>query len=148
MTMGYDPKAMDDSGSRDRSPLKAGRYPFRTASLEETRFQSGNNGAQGKLLVSFEGREVPCFVRFAYVPKALWKLREYMDCVGADFDNPPNPRELVGTKGVADFVLDEKGYFSVKRFLDPVEQTKHKLASSPRSSSKAPPVSVGDDAPF
>ena len=60
-------------------------------------------------------RDVKCFVRFVYLPQSLWSLQQFLECLGKDFDNPPEAADLQGLKGRACFELDSKGY------LEPVE---------------------------
>lgn len=156
MPLGYSPEAKEENEYDD---LEEGKYPFKVDIVEEKFFKTGNEGLKVKLLVGYEGRDVPCFANLAYTPKALWRLKQFLDCIGLDFDNPPEVTEIRNKTGMADFVLNDKGYFEVERWLDPIEQaeafgaqttpkTKGKPAAEAKEFGYGPPPMVDDDVPF
>ncbi len=114
MPLGYNPKEEEDS---EREDLKGGTYEFKVDAAQEVFFKTGNEGLKVKLLVGYERRDVPCFVNLAYTKKALWRLRQFMECIGADFDNPPELSELEGLTGHAVFGVNDRGYFEVEDWI-------------------------------
>lgn len=101
--LGYDPEEKVESG-----PAKPGSYDFSVTAAEETEFRSGNQGLKVTLDV-FTGGDQPrnVYENFVYVPKALWKLEQFMIAIGLDFNSPPEEEELIGREGVAYFELGE-----------------------------------------
>ncbi len=126
----YDPKAVEEDGN-DHSDLVKGKYTFKVDEFGECSFRSGNEGAKAKLLVSFNDRDVPCYVNFVYTSTALWKLREFFDAIDIDFEKPPSPGDVMGCYGMAEFVVNERGYFEAKKFLgDKKSRTKAQPAGA------------------
>ena len=101
--LGYDPEEKVNTG-----PSKPGSYEFNVAQAEETEFRSGNQGLKVTLEVFADGDEPrSVYDNFVYVPKALWKLEQFLICIGLDFNNQPEEEELLGRSGVAYFELGE-----------------------------------------
>jgi hypothetical protein len=136
----YNPQDVEEDGN-DHSGLVKGKYTFKVEEFGETSFRSGNEGAKAKLLVSFNDRDVPCYVNFVYTSTALWKLREFFDAIDIDFEKPPTPGDVMGCFGMAEFVVNERGYFEAKKFLgDKKSRTKAKGAT--------PEAPADDNVPF
>ena len=144
MALGYNASDKQDSG---RSELKAGIYPFKVETAEETTFaSSGNKGLKVKVLVGYDGRDIGCFANLAYTDKALWRVEQFLDSIGCDFASPPDAWELVAKTGMAEFVVNERGYFEVKNWLDPVAQTKEINRKNPPKQTTL--AAASDDVPF
>lgn len=138
MALNYKPNPSAHENKRD--PLKPGIYPFKVESAEEKTFSTGTPGLSVKLIVGYQGRDVPCFVNLFY-EKAEWKLKTFLDSIGLDYDSPPELFEIEGKLGMAKFKIKDDGYFDVAAFLDPVEQTRH----SSGGGQKKPATQVADD---
>lgn len=111
----YNPK--DKSEDTGRKETKPGRYKFKVDDVQEKEFQGGNKGLNVKLLVDTGDRDATCYCNFVYTKNALWKLEEFLDCIGLDFDPPPDIWEIDKRTGAADFTVNEKGYLEAKKFL-------------------------------
>jgi hypothetical protein len=129
--LGYDPsRKNDDEGGGDFPARKPGRYDFKVDEASETVFSSGNKGLKLKFLVAHkEDHDATCYENLPYTDNMLWKLSDFLDSLGLDFENPPEAYELVGKHGVADFRVDEKGYFKVKKYLMPEPATPKRPAA-------------------
>jgi hypothetical protein len=138
MPLNYKPEEKIDSPRAE-----AGTYSFKVDDVTEKTFSSGNEGLSVKFLVAVSGeRDVTVYSNFVYVPKALWKLKEFMDSIGVDFEQPPEPWELVNKTGTAAFVVGEKGYLEVDTFI-PADTALKASVSKP---AKDEPLS--DNVPF
>lgn len=143
--LNYNPSEKSDDEGGDYPPLKPGKYEFKVDSAEETTFSTGNTGLKVKLLVGYDnGRDVPCFCNLVYTAKMLWKVEDFLDSLGFDFENPPDAWELVGKSGWGEFKVNEKGYFEAKGFLMPPAPEK---AVAERTKAPAPGQGA-DDVPF
>jgi hypothetical protein len=116
MPLEYNPKdKSEETGRRERKP---GRYKFKVDDITEKTFNSGNKGLNVKLLVDDGGStDATCYCNFVYTDKALWRLEEFLDAVGLSFDPPPEIWEIDKKEGVAEFAINEKGYYEAKKFL-------------------------------
>jgi hypothetical protein len=114
MPMNYRPDDKIDGGGR----AEPGTYVFRVEEARETTFKTGTEGAEVTLMVgAFEDRDITVFERFAYMPKALWKLEQFMNAIGEDFAHPGEVYDLVGRTGRAEFEHNDKGYLRVKEYI-------------------------------
>jgi hypothetical protein len=116
----YNPNDKDpNSGAGGKA--EPGKYPFRVESALEVTFKSGSEGLEVELAVcAFPGspRTIKVFERFVFVPKALWKLEQFMNAIGMDFNQPPaNAMMYVGKTGNAEFVKGEKGYLEAGEYI-------------------------------
>ncbi len=130
--LGYSPEDKEEGGGGGRR-AEPGTYSFYINEAYEDTFRSGNDGVKIKLdVAAFEDKDVTVFENFVYVSQALWKLEEFLTCLGFDFNNPPEIDELIGKEGKAKFKLgaerDGKRYLEVEEYLKPG-------ASPPRQSS-------------
>lgn len=143
MTMTYNPDEATESVER----AVAGTYDFTVDQLEELTFRSGNPGAKAVLRVqAFNDRDVKVYASFVYVPKALWKLRQFFECVGMDFKRPPPVEAFAGLKGRAEFITGEKGYLEVDNFLPAFPAKAPAVAPMGYQTPVTPPAD--DDVPF
>ena len=104
MGMSYDPKAKTGG-------IPPGDYPFKVLQSMEQTYGTGNNGLTLVMEVYAPARSFEVTERLVYVPKALFKMEQLAKCLGFDYDNPPDPRVLVGAKGVATFRKDRENRF-------------------------------------
>jgi hypothetical protein len=94
-----------------------GVYKFKIDDFEECTFNSGNKGAKAKLLVDAgapwgDSKSLDCLV---FTEKMLWKMKKLCECVGVDFDPPPEAFEFVNKTGSAEFIIEEyNGYRNLK----------------------------------
>jgi hypothetical protein len=159
--MNYRPGDKIDGGGR----AEPGTYVFRVDEARETTFKTGTEGAEVTLMVgAFTDRDIKVFERFAYMPKALWKLEQFMNAIGEDFAHPGEIYDLVGKTGRAEFEHDEKGYLRVKEYIPananngpdskPTQRTAQRPPPHPSSgyrqpeADKGPPPHSDDDCPF
>jgi hypothetical protein len=138
--LNYDPSKKSDDEGGDYPPLKGGKYEFKVEEADETTFKSGNSGLKVKLLVGYtNGRDVPCFCNLVYTDNMLWKVEDFMDSIGLDFENPPDAWELVGKTGWAEFKVNERGYFEVKSFAMPAASKQANGAGVGHATNDDPP---------
>jgi hypothetical protein len=151
--MNYNPEEkVESTGGGKAEP---GRYRFKVDSAIEKTFRSGNEGLETVLLAgAFETRDVKVFARFAYTPKALWKLEQFMQSIGLDFqDKSLQPADFFGRTGEADFILDEKGYLEVENFIPAsanngaMKRPQMQPAGTFKTQTQ-PPMAASEDVPF
>jgi hypothetical protein len=147
MALNYNPaQKVENEGSGKAQP---GRYTFRVDDVQEKMFRSGNEGLSATLLVAVNGaRDLKVFSNFVYTPKALWKLKEFFDAIGVDFEHPPEPWDLVGKTGVAEFVVGEKGYLEVDTFLPGSANAGRSKPAARLATMQQPVAALSDDVPF
>lgn len=150
MPIGYKPDP--SAGDNRHDPLRPGTFDFKVDAAMEKTFSTGTPGLAVKLLVAYDGRDVPCFVNLFY-EKATWKLKTFIDCIGLDYDNPPELYEIEGRHGRARFKVKDDGYFDVAAFLDDVDavmdpQSGAEMRNKHRADEYKPPAPVDDDVPF
>lgn len=114
MGMNYKPEEMIEGGGR----ATAGRYHFKIDEAQERTFKSGNDGLEVKLLVAaFDSRDVTVYDRFVFLNNSTWKLKQFFDAIGVDFNNPPDAHDLIGLTGEAEFEVGEKGYIEAGLYI-------------------------------
>ena len=115
--MQYKPSAA--ANTKGGGDYPAGEYPFRVQTAEEVRFGTGTDGAKLELQVRVsDDREVKVFANLSYVDTAQWKLKQFMESIGLDFNNPPDDiAELEGRTGRAKFKPNKKGYLEAEKYL-------------------------------
>jgi hypothetical protein len=155
--MKYNPSKEAESGGK----APEGEYDFTVRDAIEKRFNSGKDGAALTLVADVApGRSVKTFANVFYNDKAQWKLKAFMDAVGADFYRPPEDiAQLIGLRGRAKFKHNEKGYLEADEFLPrpagapPVTLAPPPAKASyddvgPKSWDDQPPPHGDDDVPF
>jgi hypothetical protein len=150
MPIGYTPDPEASSNSYEE--LKDCTADFKVEAFAEETFKTGTKGAKAKLLVGYNGRDVPCYVNLFY-DKATWKLKSFLECIGLDYDSPPEIWEIEGRYGRAKFKVNKEGYFEVARFLDSVDSAMDPQAGAEtrgkkRESGYTPPPVDDSDVPF
>ena len=153
--MNYKPSKEAENSGGGKAP--EGEYPFTVKAAAEVRFRTGADGAEIELGVqTAPGRSLKVYSRLTYGEKAQWKLKAFMDSIGADFYRPPEDiAQLVGLSGRAKFVHNEKGYLEVGEYvpssagigsakLGPVPARKE----SSMTASDEPPPHGDDDVAF
>lgn len=140
--MNYNPSEKVDSGGR----ATAGRYRFKVDEANETVFRSGSEGVKLKLLVAaFKDKDVKVFDNLVFHPNALWKVEQFMQSIGLDFnDTSIQAHDLVGLTGEAEFVVGENKYLEVAEYL-PAKAGN--VAAKPKTNGR-PTVAPTDDVPF
>ena len=129
--MEYDDRKVPQSGGR----AVAGVYSFYVGDAIDQFFKTGNPGVTLTLMTAaFPNRDVKVTTRLVTVKSALWKVNEFLQSVGVPFSPPPPTESLIGKRGRAEFVLDDKGYLEVKSFL-------------PASANNGPDSRPSDDLP-
>lgn len=154
MGLKYNPAEKIEGGGK----AEAGKYYFKVDEAGEATFSTGNEGLKVTLLVgAFDDRDVKVFCNFAYTPKALWRLKQFFDAIGVDFDNPPDAYDLVGKTGEAIFEVGDKGYLQVETYLpaganntSSKPKVPPKVQAKPKASEHdyGPPAMVDADVPF
>jgi len=114
--MKYDPKEYDPEESSGQSHVP-GIYTYRVVNIGDRTFSTGSHGVGMELSVSMGASKVKVYANLVMVPKALWKVKEFTDSLGVEFDPPPSNDSLIGREGEAEFKLGEKGYLEVLKFL-------------------------------
>ncbi len=146
MPLGYNRDADTAGGGGNSEP---GEYPFIVDHVEEKTFKSGNEGLTVRLKTAVaDGRDVTVYENFVYVDKALWKLNEFLTCIGLDFRDPPEPWDVESKTGRANFTLNEKGYLQVEDFLAPSANNGPDSAGRPPVDHDYGPPPMDEDVPF
>jgi len=118
----YDPEKYDPDAN-EHSPKPEGTYPFEIKKSEMKKYDKKDGGKGECLSIEFavgDGKTFKSFDSFWFSDKALWRFKELMECLGLDFNHAPEPQDLVGYKGTADFTLgapNDKG----NRYLEPLK---------------------------
>ena len=136
--MDYNPQDMDESVG----PVPPGEYDFRVDDATEKQFQSHNKGCALHLSVAVSReRDIQVFDNLVYTSKSLWKTKQFLSCIGRDFNNPPDVYELIGMTGRAKFKLGDKGFLEVAAYVnkDPKGQKPSKpQTNAPRQAGQQP----------
>lgn len=112
--MQYDDSEVPKSAPR----ATAGVYAFTVEDATDETFRSGNDGVKLTLATeAFPDRNVRVFCNLVTVKNALWKVKQFLDSVGMPFSPPPDTNKLVGLRGSARYIVNDKGYLEVDEFL-------------------------------
>ena len=119
--LGYDPENID----KDKGPGKQsqpGRYPFVVIEAEEKRFQR-SEGLRIVMEVAVRARDVKVYENLIYLPQSQWRLKQFLEATGFDYEDPPDVDELINAQGVADFKLgpkkdNDRRYLEVDMFME------------------------------
>lgn len=146
MPLNYNPSEYEETEGSGYAP-KPGKYQFKIDTCEPTEFQSGNEGLKLKLLVDGGGRyEDKCFDNVVFTKKSLWKMKQLCEAIGVSFDPPPEPWDIEGKTGWADFKTEEyNGYTNLKVAAYIPQGAEPKRDSSAHSYGPPP---MTDDVPF
>ncbi len=146
MPLGYNPSDYDpEQGGGGKVP--PGDYLFKVDEVEEVRFKTGNMGLKIKLLVgALPDKDIQCFTNIVYTEKALWKLNEFLTCIGLDFSRPPEIHQLLNKTGHATFGLNEKEYLTPEEFHPP--SANNGPDTRPYTEAGPPPHTDDDALPF
>lgn len=119
----YDPGNLDESKGGGK-PAIPGRYNFSVTEALEVVF-TNSEGLKIEMLVAVDDRDIRVFENLVYLEQCQWKLKQFLECIGASYDDPPDIENLYNAQGVADFKLgkpqgDEgRRYLEVQEFLQP-----------------------------
>ncbi len=117
--LGYDPGNIDpNKGSGKQS--KPGRYPFVVIEVEEkTDFGRDNNrGLRVIMEVAVGNRDIKVFENLIYLEQSQWRLKQFIESIGFDYDDPPDIEDIYDAQGVADFKLGKPRGENNRRYLE------------------------------
>lgn len=121
--LGYDPDNLDDSkGGGKSSP--PGRYPFIVVDAVEKDFKGGQSrGLRVILEVAVGSRDIKVYENLIYGKSSQWRLKQFLEATGFDYEDPPDVDDIFDAEGVADFKLGPKKdggkrYLEVDHFLE------------------------------
>lgn len=116
--LGYDPGNIDPNKGPGKQS-KPGRYPFVVIEVEEKSFgRDGNTGLKVVMEVAVGDRDIKVFENLIYVEQSQWRLKQFLESVGFDYDDPPDIDDLYDTQGVADFKLGKPRGENERRYLE------------------------------
>ena len=142
--MGYDPSMIENSGG---GRIEPGTYAYRVTSAEEKVFRSKNSGLELTLEVCVGSRVISVYERIPYIASCAWKIKKFAASAGFDPMRSPEPHQLVGMQGRAEFAKDAKGYLEVDEFL-PKEDNTSAPSPTPMPTRAVVAAPAGDDVPF
>ena len=137
--LGYDPDNIDTTKGGGK-PVPPGRYAFIVLQAEEKDFSQGRSrGLRIVMEVATASRDVKVYENLIYVKNSQWRLKQFLEATGFDYDDPPDVDEIYDAQGVADFKLGRKKeggkqYLEVDMFL---EQGKEATGASEKGSAGA-----------
>lgn len=119
MQLGYNPNDLVEIN------FEEGIYDFQVIDLTEGESHSGTSGKKRlslTLLCKAKGRSFKVYEYLSYSENALWKLKEFLDSVGLEFDPPPNAEDVYKQFGKAELHKIKSGsdgreYLRVKHYL-------------------------------
>ncbi len=119
--LGYDPENIDKDKGPGK-PSRPGRYPFVVIEAEEKQFRN-SDGLRIVMEVAVGERDVKVYENLVYVSQSQWRLKQFLESTGFDYDNPPDVDEIFDAQGVADFKLgpkkdNDRRYLEVDNFLE------------------------------
>lgn len=107
----YNPEEAVD----EKSPtIEPGIYPFFVEKSEEKHYKE-KEYTNLTLKVTVGDREVTCFDSMYYTPKALFRIAQFAECT--NIDKPTEHSHYEGASGTANFVLNDKGFLSVRWYV-------------------------------
>lgn len=116
--LGYDPGNIDPNKGPGKQS-EPGRYPFVVIEVEEKSFgRDGNTGLKVVMEVAVGDRDIKVFENLIYVEQSQWRLKQFLESVGLDYDDPPDIDDLFNTQGVADFKLGKPRGDNDRRYLE------------------------------
>ncbi len=120
--LGYDPENIDKEKGPGK-PSQPGRYPFVVAEAAEKDFRN-SSGLRIVMEVAVGSRDVKVYENLVYVKQSQWRLKQFLESTGFDYDDPPDVDDILDAHGVADFKLGPKKennrqYLEVDMFLEP-----------------------------
>jgi hypothetical protein len=108
-----------DEANNSSSPTVTrvpGTWQFAVVDAELRTANSGTKGINVTMEVNQEGNILKAFDTFWLSEKALFRLKAAADACGQAL--PDEDTDMIGWTGKADFGIDEKGYFEVKRYIN------------------------------
>ena len=135
--LGYDPGNIDDSKGGGK-PAAPGRYPFVVVQVEEKQF-TNYKGLRVVMEVMTKDRDIKVYENLMYAKQSQWRLKQFLESTGFDYEEIPDIEDLYEAQGVADFKLgkkqdDGRQFLDVDHFL---EQGTKATGPSGKSSSGA-----------
>lgn len=114
-----------------RSTVEPGVYQFFVEKAEGKEW-NGSETTNLTLKVNLGDREVTAYDTIYYTSKALFRIAQFSECCG--IDKPTEHDHYEGAQGVANFIVDDKGYLKVKWYeakQDGDEIATHQKAATP-----------------
>lgn len=109
--------AAEDTNTKEIGGAVApGTYKFKVDRIELMTFKSGNKGWKVELLADSGGRDVRVFDNLVKAEDCTWKWSQFARAFGAEQIDTDRPEEFVNKFGTGDFINNERGYLSVKRY--------------------------------
>lgn len=120
--LGYDPGNIDPNKGPGKQS-EPGRYPFVVVEVDEKQF-TNNKGLRVVMEVAVGDRDIKVYENLIYVEQSQWRLKQFLESIGFDYDDPPDTEDIYDAQGVADFKLgkprgdNDRRYLEVDSFLE------------------------------
>lgn len=114
--LGYDPENIDPNKGPGKQSAP-GRYPFVVVEVEEKQFRN-NKGLRVVMEVAVGERDVKVYENLIYVEQSQWRLKQFLESTGFDYDDPPDIEDIYDAQGVADFKLGKPRGENDRRYLE------------------------------
>lgn len=95
----------------------AGVWPYEVRMVEEATSKAGNEMLKLELTAATVNGDARCYAYLVKTAKAAWKIKEFLISAGLDTSKPQPLEAFESAKGVARFVVGERGYLEVEEFL-------------------------------
>lgn len=114
----YTPEADGNEEQQSKGDVHiAGVWPFEVNTVEEATSKAGNEMLKLELTASTINGDARCYAYLVKTAKASWKIREFLISAGLDHKKPQSLEAFESAKGVARFIVGERGYLEVEEFL-------------------------------
>lgn len=115
----YTPEADGSEQEQSRGDVHvAGVWPFEVNLVEEAvSKKSGNEMLKLELTAATINGDARCYAYLVKTKKAQWKTKEFLISAGLDPSKPHGLEAFESAKGVARFIVGERGYLEVEEFL-------------------------------
>lgn len=114
----YTPDAEGSEETQSKGDVHvAGVWPFEVNTVEEATSKKGNEMLKLELTAATINGDARCYAYLVKTPKAAWKIKEFLLSAGLDTKKPQTLEAFESAKGVARFIVGERGYLEVEEFL-------------------------------
>jgi hypothetical protein len=141
--LGYDPDNINTSKGPGKQS-QPGRYPFHVVEANEKDFRN-SSGLRIVMEVAVDGRDIKVYENLVYLKQSQWRLKEFLESTGFDYDDPPDVEDILGAEGVADFKLgpkkdNDRRYLEVDHFLEQGTQATGPSGKGSAGAGSQPPL--------
>ena len=138
----------DPADAAGKSQVARGVYQYRVVHVEERTFGTGKLGATVHMDVFLPDRVIKVYENVFYTPKALWKIEELCNSIGANYRKGMDTKEFIGESGQAFFGRKKNEKFLTLMEFIPKEGG-DEASHEETSFAKEPPAFVAEeDVPF